>query len=115
MEPMTFFFYIIMAILGIAVLYFVGSFIYVLILNFLKIVILFYHVFIILPIAGFLSMKDLPYIGLPILLAAVILSIVMYPKKRVVEIPESNRTVTKWPKTPRGRLLNKIDGALAKS
>ena len=114
MEPLSLLFYVIMAILGLAVLYFLLSFFYILLLNIIKLLVLFFPLLLAVPIAAYLYLMDMTAYGVLALLAAFVLALAIYPKKKKFQLKPSDPASYTWPGTLRGRLLNRIDKAIAK-
>ena len=114
MDPLSIVFYGIMIVIGLVVLYFLASFIYLICLNVLKASVLFYPLLIAVPIAFLLWSKGQAYIGIPLLIVGFVLSLVIYPKKKKVDLGEFRNMAMRWPDTPRGKILTRIDKAIAK-
>jgi hypothetical protein len=104
-----------MAALGLVVLWFLLSFLRMVLLQLIKLAVCFLPLVLGAPFAAWFWLERKPYYAGGVLLVTFVVSIIWYPRKKKGKVSEVGVAYSKWPDTFRGRLLDRIDKRIAKS
>ena len=114
MDALSLLFFVLMALLSLVIFYFAISFFYLIVLNLAKAAVLFWPMGLGLPVAIFLELSGMRHVGLLLVFIGLVISVIWYPKKVKVSMPGIEVAALHWPNTVRGRILNRIDKAIAR-
>jgi hypothetical protein len=84
-------------------------------LNLVKLSLLFLPLFLSLPVAAWFWLEQKPQYAGGVLLVTFVISMIWYPRKKKGVVSEVGQAYYKWPDTFRGRLIDKIDKRIAKT
>jgi hypothetical protein len=115
MDPLSILFYVVMAMLALAVAYFLLSFVRILLLEVLKLIVMAFPLVLSAGPAFYFWTQGKNSWAIGALVVGVILTLVLYPKKERIEVEGTTGFVRRWKPTPRGKLISKLDKQLSKS